>query len=258
MSQENLFGFVSDKDESLVSEGGSNLKFGLNQGATITSKELATESEDSGAYVQFNFNVGGADINIRYWNPTKVYKGGNLITDTNSSEYKEAYTKELKQAMASIIHVVKSTKVSEERIQKAIKDASPTDFVSWAEAVLGTMSEEGMAEPKDLFLEYQWNIGKTANRTYLQVPKNMKGSSFIVPEMTPKGGDWKEEREWTTKDGKKLSGLRYVDGDGNVHEFTRNSSFMTSNKAIQQFEDAADGSEIESSSSESAASIWGS
>ena len=74
---------------------------------------------------------------------------------------------------------------------------------------------------------YKWNIQEGNERTFLQLPKNMKGGRFLSPTIAPVGA-WEEIND--------ADGLRYVDSAKNEHPFTRSENYMKSNKAIQQIE----------------------
>ena len=76
----------------------------------------------------------------------------------------------------------------------------------------------------DVFLQYQWQIAEGQNKTYLEIPKNLKDGKFLCPAMP---GTFEEVRDAT--------GLYYINRkDNTYHLFTRSSSYLSSNKAIRQ------------------------
>lgn len=212
----NLFGYVSDQDESLKG-GGAYAAFGLN--TKVKGTEIEFNEDDQ--YIQFSYVFdNGATQNARFYAPDE-----------------EKYKGSTKQAMAAIVHIVKATGVTDEQLKTALDNSKPSDFNTWVRVVVSLVDEERFKNnPVDLFLEYQWSIKGEADRTYPQIPRNMKGGYFIMPSVEPKGGAWIEQTTWEDKNGKTMSGLRYVDADNNVHPLSRDKYFMESNKGKQQFE----------------------
>lgn len=255
------FGVVNDNDDSLKGKSGGG-KFGLNTGF-ITKLEYnpnAGKDNTPADAIDIVFLVGEKEFNNRIYDVTKVYdKDGNEITDTDSQEFIKGYNTIVVQNMAVVVHAVKATGVTQEMIEVALK-TPPTTFADWAKIITGLVPAGFDKKPVDGFLEYQWAIKGENDRTYLQLPKNMKGGRFFCASVAP-SGSWKEELTWTEmKDEVEVAceGLRYVDDAGNVHPFDRNSSFMESPKANQQVEgQAAAATAVTSASAQPAKSTWG-
>ncbi len=232
------FGNVNDNDESLKGKSGS-VKFGLNSGkiVSIAYNPNAGENGSAADAVDIKIAIGEREMNHRVYDITRVYDSkGDQITDETSDEYIKRYNEEAVQNMAVIVHSVKAAGVTQAQLDVAL--ATPkASFVEWMKAVTALVSPAMIGNSIDVFLEYQWKISENQNRTFLQLPKNMKGGRFMTPSIAPVGS-WEEERQWTeTKENGQVDsheGLRYVDKAGNVHPFTRSQNFMESPKANQQ------------------------
>ena len=236
MSQENLFGYVSDQDQSLVSKSGGFLKFGLNTNAKVTKfifNTMAGKGGTPGEAIDLDVEIDGQRQSLRLFLPNRVYVGGTEITDTNSEAYKKAFANNMMQLRGTVTHIVKALGVTDETIKSALIAANPQSFAQWANIMTSLVGTNYQEKPIDIFLEYQWNIAQGNNKTYLEIPRNMKGGYFIVPAVA---GDWKEEREWL-ENGIKVSGLRYINEAGAIHPIQKSAPYMASNKAIQQVEE---------------------
>lgn len=237
------FGNVNENDESLAAKTGGNIVFGLNTG-NITTLEYNGEAGKDGApgdAVDITVTINGREVRSRIYDVTRIYSrnGEELEFDADpNSEYQKKYRDQITHATAVIKQAVKATGVTEQEIAVALSKPL-SSFADWAKVMTGLIKPGFEENPVDVFLQYQWNIKGDNDRTYLELPKNMKGGKFLIPSMAPVG-EWKEEKEWTENkpNGNVVThkGLRYVDGANNSHMFTRTESFMTSNKAIQQKE----------------------
>ncbi len=221
------FGYVDDTDESLKSKSGGN--FGLNTPVFLTKFELNANAGADGALqdaLDVTVQVEDREYRSRTYPITKVYdKDGNEITDKTSPEYVAEYNKEWKQKNAVITHILKCF-VSEDVIKQAL--ATPLNsFGDFINVVVALLPADFNKKPLDVFLEYQWNIPDGEDKTYLQLPRNMKGGYFLCPSVTPAGA-WSKVVD--------DNGLRYVDANGAEHPFTRDKNFMSGNKANQQIE----------------------
>ena len=254
------FGVINDTDESLKGKVGGG-KFGLNTGF-ITKLEYNPNAGKDGAAadaIDIVFLVGEKEFPNRIYDVTKVYdKDGNEITDSNDVEFIKGYNALVTQNMAVVLHALKAVGVTQEMYEAAVK-TPPTTFADWARIVTGLAPANFDKKPVDGFLEYQWSIKGDNDRTYLQLPKNMKGGRFLCASIP---GTWKEENSWVeTKDGVEspYEGLRYVNESGEVHLFERNSSYMESPKANQQIEgQAAAATAVVGTNPQNAAkSTWG-
>lgn len=221
------WGFQSDNDESLKSKQGG--KFGLNK-AFITKFEyngLAGKDESPADAIDITVTVGDKEFRTRIYDITgDLFKGDNKISPDEPG-YNELYNAEKKQREAVVIHTVKAFGVTEDQIKLALQTGNVVDFKSWAIAMCSLKGADFATKPIDVFLEYQWAPQGDNDRTFLQLPRNMKGGRFLSPHIVPVGS-WKE-----VSDGE---GLRYKDDAGNEHPFVRSKNFMESNKAIQQID----------------------
>jgi hypothetical protein len=238
MSEKTSWGFQDDNDNSLKSKQGG--KFGLNS-AFITKLEYnpnAGKDEGAADAVDITVMVGEKEYRSRIYDITGgLFKGDNKIEEGEPG-YNELYNAEKSQREAVIVHAVKSLGATGDQIKAALQNGNVTNFASWATAMCGIKAANFATTPIDAFVEYQWNIGEGNERTFLQLPKNMKGGRFLSPTITPVGS-WDAIND--------ADGLRYVDKSNNEHPFSRSKNYMEGNKAIQQIEgeepvDPAEGS----------------
>ena len=236
------FGSINDQDESLKGKSGGG-SFGLNESVNITKLEYnpnAGKDNGPGDAVDITVLVGEKEFRRRMYDVTRIFdNSGNQMTDENDPEYIKKYNENMTQTMAVIVHAVKATGVTQQQIDAAV-GAGVGSFAEWAKAVTSLVPADMDKRPVDFFAEYQWKIAADNDKTYLEVPKNMKGGYFLVPAVPPQGGQWTEERQWEATDSNGITkthkGLRYVDGNGNVHPFTRSDNYMESPKGYQQID----------------------
>ena len=218
-----MYGYQESGDLTPGKQGG---KFGLNTGAFITKFELNENAGKDGAAadaIDFTVQVGEREYRHRFFPISKVFaKGGGEITDTNSEEYKKAMASEVAQFNAVISDIVKVF-VSEEDLKLALQVPIPT-FKDFAKIVtrLVQATPNWQKKPVDVFLQYQWAPSGDNDKTYLELPKNVKQGVFIVPS---EGEGFKEERTSTH--------LKYVKDDGTEHPFKRGEWFVNSAFANQ-------------------------
>lgn len=236
------FGAVNDTDASLAGKSGGG-KFGLNIGRISKVEYVGDAGKDKtpGDAVDIITVIGEREFRRRMFDVTRVYGKNGELTDTTSQEYIKKYNEELAQTMAVVVHAIKSLGVTQDQINAALA-AAPTSFADWAKIVTSLVAPGYDARLVDVFLEYQWTVKGENDRTYLEVPKNMKGGRFLTAHVAPVG-KWNEKKNWTVKDADGVevahSGLAYIDDAGNIHPFTRSENYMDSNKAIQQVEGQA-------------------
>jgi hypothetical protein len=250
MSQETMmgFGYFDDADESLKSKSGG--VFGLNTSVFLTKFELNPNAGADGAAqdaIDITIQIEDREFRNRIYPTTKVYdKDGNELTDKTSSEYIKAYNADWKQKNAVITHILKCFR-TEDEIKQAL--STPLNsFADFARVVTGLLPVDSEKKPLDVFLEYQWTIGSGQDRTYLQLPRNMKGGYWICDSVQANG-------TWTKIVDDK--GLRYVDVQDNEHPFTRDKNFMSGNKANQQIEgEEASNAALESAASSASDGKW--
>ena len=224
--KKNGYGYIDDNDPSLRSKVGG--KFGLNAGAFITKFELNSKSGKDGAdgdALDIAVLVGEKEFTMKIYPVTKVYdKKGVEITNENTKEYADGFNAEIAQKNAVILHMLKSVGVTEQQIRAVF--ASPVDsFTQFINGLVSLLPADFKTRPVDIFLEYQWSISDGQDRTYLQLPRNMKGGYFACSAQV---GTWTEE----IVEGK----LIYRNQNGQVHPFERDKNFMEGNKANQQIE----------------------
>lgn len=230
-TEQTAWGFQSDTDDSLKSKTGG--KFGLNN-ANITVFEYnpnAGKDESPADAIDITVAVGDKEYRTRVYDITgDLFKGDNKISPGEPG-YVELYNKEKSQREAVIVHTVKALGATEDQIRLALQNGNVTNFATWATAMCSIKTADFATKTVDVFLEYQWEIKEGQERTYLQLPKNMKGGRFLSTTVTPVG-NWEAISD--------SDGLRYTDSAKNEHPFTRSENYMSSYKAIQQIEGQED------------------
>ena len=218
-----MYGYQDSGDLAPGKQGG---KFGLNTGAFVTKFEFNANAGKDGAAgdaIDLTVQVGEREYRHRFFPITKVFaKEGGEITDVSSEEYKEAFKKEVDQFNAVISDVVKCF-VSQEDLKTALATPIPT-FKDFANIVtrLVQSTPNWQKRPVDVFLQYQWAPTGDNDKTYLELPKNVKHGAFIVASQ---GEGFKEEKTATS--------LKYVKEDGTEHPFKRGEWFLESAFANQ-------------------------
>lgn len=218
-----IFG-VNDKDKSLRSKSSGG--FGLNQGF-ITKIEFNPNAGKDGSpanAVDIHVQIDDKEYRRRLYETTgELYGKNNTKLKPGDEGYQEKYNEDMTQKVAVIKHALKAVGVTDDQIDS--KMSNVTSVAAGLEALVSLAPSDLSSKKVDIFLEYQWQIASGQDKTYLELPKNMKGGYFLIPVIKPVGS-WKEV--------KNEDGLKYTDDAGNVHPFDRNATFMESNKAIQQ------------------------
>ncbi len=223
-----VFGVVNDEDDSLKGKSGTVGKFGLNTGVISKLEFTDTAGKDNGPgnAVDIWFQLGEREYRRRLYETTgSLFGKKNAKIEPGEEGYDELYKIDMTQKMAVINHAIKAVGVTNEQIAKVLGQGA-ADFTDWCNKVLSLVPAGFQNKPVDAFLEYQWEIAEDQDKTYPELPKNMKGGAFLKPAVIPVGGTWNEVRD--------DKGLSYEDGAGNKHPFERDIAYLESNKGTQQ------------------------
>lgn len=243
------YGAIDDEDASL--KGGGNYgKFGLNQNCFFTKFEFNPNAGANGASmdaVDFSIKIEEKEFMKRIFDVDSnrsIYGTNGQLLNPGDPGFDEAIGKAKKQVSAVVIHAVKSLGVTQDQINAAF--VNPVNsFREWAIKLISLLPGDYTKRPVDVFLQYQWKISEGQNKTYLEIPKNLKDGKFLCPAIP---GTFKEVRD--------SSGLYYCNEKDNLpHLFTRSSSYLSSNKAVRQtIEEETDSVNINNRTSQ--ASTW--
>lgn len=235
---QNFYGFTSDNDESVQGKAGfSGGKFGLNEGNIIKLglERNAGKDKSEGLAVDLVVKIGEAEMNHRIFPVSKLWDTDGNELEQGSPEWITKAQEQVKSDGAVITHALKALGVAEETIKQVLSTA--TSFEDWGMKIQTLLPQNFDQRPLHIFLEYQFTLKESAKKTYLILPKNMKGGYFLAPAVGNLK-DWTETKEWfeTDKDGNvnQKEGLTYVNTQGQLHTFKRNKNYMESNKAIEQ------------------------
>lgn len=192
----------------------SKLKFGLNTGALASVPTMET-AKTGKSYLKMVVKFGDR---TKFWFgffPDRTWdEDGNVITDMQDDRLKA----EIVQFFDTLAHIYKALGVQN-------TDRLPKEGFS---NYVARMNTQARASYVDVFLQYEPTLKAGNDRTWLEIPRNLKFGEFIAPAVP---GDWEEQ---TAGDG----GLFYVDATtGTVHTFERDDWFVnTSNFAKPQGE----------------------
>ena len=226
-----MFGFQDDTSEELKGSGGGQYpKFGLNTGVFLTKIEYKPNGGRDGApaeVVDYEFTVPGGKFpfNGRIWKEPMLFGKNGPIQDKTSEEYKKKFDEAWAQSRGIMTHIMKAF-VTGDQLKERLSSTKIVDFKTWAEAQISLLPANYAKIELDLFLHYQWNIKGDNDKTYLELPKNMKNGYWVTPSLKQ---DWKEVKD-------EIKGLSYVGAGGEEHPFKRNPYYMESNNAVQQSE----------------------
>ncbi len=231
-TNQNEYGYESDEVKV------SPFNFGLNASNTFLTKfEWTPSGGKEGAELEaldIVFNINSTLKNYRLFPITKAFlKGGGETTDRNSQEFKD----EVKDFNAKVFHILHCFVDDETyKIATSKRIASFKDFCTIVAALLPKDFDK---KPLDVFLQYQWSIGKNNNRTYLELPSKMKHGKWVVAAVK---GNWTRNVVENASD-EIREALSYTNEQGEKHPFTRTGWFMNSNFATQQREEGSEGEE---------------
>lgn len=221
----NSYGYISDEDKSL-STSGNFATFGLN---VATVKKVAfnpnggNDANNPQNTFEFFVNINDKEFRLYVAEFPLLYDNNGSLLNPNTKEYQEKFEKtELSQQKAVLIHVIKGLGVPSSKIEDALK-VPAKNFADFCKILLALVETNPIDKKIHVFLQYQWSIAQGQDRTYLELPKNMKGGRFISPLLP---GIWKEDKV----DGE----LKYVNEHGEIHPFIRSKNFLESNKGKQQ------------------------
>lgn len=218
--------YTYTSEESVTGNGNGGIKFGLNSGAVVTKFEYNPNAGAGGAEgdaIDFTVQIGEKEFRKRFFPVTKVYGSNGEITDTTSEEYQEAFGKEVALLNATLSSIVKCF-VGEEDIKLAL--ATPINSFKDYAQILERLVKGNSNWDKlkvDVFLSYQWKPSGDNDKTYLELPKNVKHGSFIVKSLG--NGFSKVESE---------ESIKYANSEGITHPFKRSVWFAESEFANQQ------------------------
>jgi len=225
-----------------------SLVFGLNEKVRLTGFEKK-QDEKGQTYLEVTFTAPNEETKSkRYYEVVTAYRDNKEITDPTNP----AVIEDRRKQSACITHVV-SKFVDKDTFKSMPRAKSWEEYLDNLIKLLNDVAPNYTEVELDLLAHYQWSIGKNTNRTWPEIPKNMKQGAWLCHHVEPVGS-WHEVRDDDATDNG--FGLKYVDDEGNTHPFTRSGWFIRSNYAnIQTKEDDGEdyGYDSEETSSEAAA-----
>lgn len=213
------------KDSTELTPGKQGGKFGLNVG-TVTKFEYNSNAGVNSAAldaIDFTVQISEKEYRLRFFPITKAWsKSGGEIIDTSTKEYKDSIHEQIVQLNATLSDIVKCF-VDEDILKKALS-TTINSFKNYAEILQRLVQGTTNWDKKlvDVFLQYQWKPTGDNDKTYLELPKNVKQGIFIVKSL---GEGFVEQ--------KSENSLRYVNAQGLVHPFKRGEWFLNSAYAKQ-------------------------
>lgn len=216
-----------------------NLQFGLNSGASILTFEHSTNTGSGGTVgnpaLIIEVLCGTNKVNRRIYEPTKVYFENSEI-QPNHPEYKKQFAKEITKVKSAVTHWVKSMGYTDEEVTAGL--AAANNFESLIKLASNMINARKAVNKIDIFLQYQYKINGTADKTYLEIPKTLGYGAFVTVHQ-PAVGEWKATNTFQYKDAEgnvqvESKGLAYFDDNNNQHRFTRFEGFMKTDFAKQQ------------------------
>lgn len=211
--------------------------FGLSPGAATLTKFAWTPNGGKGGTereaLDIVFKIGDREVSYRKFPITKAYfkpEGGGPQQETTDSEH-PAFKQEQSNLSAVLVHIV-GCYIPKEDIKTALQRPIQ-NFKDYCSVLQGLLPTDFANKSLDLFFQWQWQIKGDNEKTFLELPKNMKHGRWIGPALAA-NGEWEQQTKLDASDNQ--TALRFVDKDGNIHPFVRNGWFMNSNFATQQKE----------------------
>jgi hypothetical protein len=220
-----MYGYAEDKKQSVRF-------FGLNQKVNMTKFEWTNKAGSGGTEgecLDSSFLIKGDEhpLNERIFPFRAInWSTRESITDEEDADYK----KQLNNYNANIMHIMEAFIVKEELIEKlkTFKPEKGKEFSHFVKYLMALLPKDFTTKELDLFLQYQNKITGNNKVTFLEVPKNRTHGNYVCAHVVPVDS-WKVEKD--------DNGMRYVDKDGNIHPFVKNSYFLSSNNSKQQKEE---------------------
>lgn len=219
-----MYGYQDSND---IAPGKSGGKFGLNTGVFLTKFEYNPNSgtgETPGDGIDLTVQVGEREYRKRFFPISKVFGKGDVgeLTDVNSEEYKEQKKKDIALLNATLTDVVRCF-ASEEDVKAALETpiSSFKDYALILQRLVTSVPNWNKV-PLDIFLSYQWKPTGDNNKTYLEIPKDVKQGTYLIKSQGPGFTQVQEE-----------AGIKYRNAEGITHPFKRSEWYANSPYAKQ-------------------------
>lgn len=220
------YGYGEDVDAKV-----SPFVFGLNENAKLKKFEWIANGGKDGAEqeaLEIIFEINSTERSYRQFPVVKAFgKNQEEITDPTSPEMKAAKS-EFNTRMTHLMHAYVEDAALKQALARKIGS-----FKEYCNILKSLLPKNTPDISIDIFMQYQWQMGSSATRTFLDIPTKRKHGAFIVKHVEPVGGSWKAVKKEQPDDNVQ-DALTYIDGAGNKHPFQRTGWFMNSNFANQQ------------------------
>ena len=195
-------------------------QFGLNTGKVVS---ITWDNEPYEALtVEVLVDGDQNPMRLKKFPVEKVFVDGQMI-EKDDPRFEEASKKQVDELTGVLSHIFKVF-VPIEVMEKAFENKEISSFAEYCKILIDLLPKDYNTIPIDIFLQYQFSLPAGKDKTYLEIPKNVKHGVFICKHVKPVGS-WREDRS---------NGLRYVDNNNTVHPFIRKKWFMDSNFAQVQ------------------------
>lgn len=170
MSDELFGGYVDDTQSKTA------FSFGLNQGAKLIKFEhnpaIGFKNGNTANGIEVEIEINGMVVDSIIYRPEATYANGEV-------KEKDRFNKEKNSALQKILHIAKCF-ASKAEIMEAIAGV-PVPFGEYVTNVKSVWEENWQDKKLDVFYQYQWQQKETADRKYLELPKNTKQGAFLIP-----------------------------------------------------------------------------